>query len=134
MTKSLTPPPHLVSYQTQVQRYQDVSTRLLVALDAQGRAKATHDNARDTYEDRRRELIINGIPGCKERCPGDEREAYIARALAQELRQVRVTREELRAADTLLESVRVQERAERETLRSIQRDWEFHANAKAQAI
>lgn len=115
---------------TPLTRYQDVSARLMVALNAQGKAKAAYDLARDTYDDRRRELLISGIPGGKERCPAEEREAHLIRALAPELRQVRLTREELRAADTLLESVRIEERLERETLHCLQRDFEFHAPGK----
>ena len=109
-----------VTYTVQINRYRTVSERLLSAIAAQSAARAAHDAARDAYDDRRRNLILDGIPGMAERCPAEVREAALARALEPETRAVRATREQLRAADAELESARVQERAEREALRSFQ--------------
>ncbi len=109
-----------VTYTVQVNRYRTVSERLLSAIAAQSAARAAHDAARDAYDDRRRNLILDGIPGMAERCPSEVREAALARALEPQTRALRAAREQLRAADAELESARVQERAEREALRSLQ--------------
>lgn len=109
-------------YQLQVNRYRAVSERLLSAIAAQSAARAAHEAARDAYDDRRRNLILDGIPGTPEpgRGPAEFREAALSRALEPQTRAVRATREHLRAADAELESAQVQERTEREALRSMQ--------------
>lgn len=119
---------------TLVERYQLAADWLLQALRAHSEARAAHDTARDRYEDARRELLVGGLSGLRERCPAEEREALMQRALQAELSVLRLARDALRLAETELEAARVVERAERETLRSIQRDYEFHAQARAQAI
>lgn len=137
MTQPLTPPPSIKpTYSEQVERYKDVSARLLVALQAQSSAKAASDSARDAYDDKRRELIASGaaFTGLQGRATAEEKDAQLCRLLVVELRAVRAARDALRLAETELEAARVVERAERETLRSIQRDYEFHAQARAQAI
>lgn len=112
MTKNL--------YTAQVARYRTVSDRLLSAIATQSAARAAHEAARDAHDDRRRNLILDGVPGMPERCPADVREAALGRALEPQTCAMRATREHLRAADAELEAAQVQERAEREALRSMQ--------------
>lgn len=107
-------------YQSQVQRYRAVSERLISAIAVQSAARAAHEAARDAYEDRRRNLILDGVPGLPERCPAETREAALGRVLEAQTRALRLAREQLRTADAELESAQVQERTERETLRSFQ--------------
>lgn len=107
-------------YQKQVNRYRLVSERLLSAIAAQSAARAAHEAARDAYEDRRRNFILDGIPGIPERNTAETRDAALGRALEPQTRTLRATREQLRAADAELESAQVQERTEREALRAYQ--------------
>ena len=132
MTTPLIPPAQS-SYTDAVERYRTLSIALTDAIAEHTLAKAAYENARDHYEDKKRELIIQGIPGAKERMTSDERDALISRALKAEIIAIRNTRDILRGAESALEVVRVQERAERETLRIMQRDMEYHA-ARAQVI
>ena len=105
----------------QLERYRAVSERLLNALTAQTSAHTAYAQARDLHDDRRMAYILDGIPGLPgPRCAAEVREAAMARALEQETRAVREARDLLRRADAELEAARVQERAERESLRSVQ--------------
>lgn len=114
----------------QVLKFQQVSSSLLSALNAQQQARAAYDQARDQYDDQRQHLILTGLSGLRERCPAEEREAHLASALKPYTAALREARDALRRADTELEAARVQERAERETLRSLQRDWEVQASTR----
>lgn len=116
-----------MSTHPQVLKFQQVSSSLLSALDAQQQARAAYDQARDQYDDQRQHLILKGLPALRERCPAEEREAHLASALKSHTAALREARDALRRADTALEAARVQERAERETLRSLQRDLEVQA-------
>ena len=116
--------PHTVPH-LQVLKFQQVSAHLLAALEAQRQAKAAHDQARDQYDDQRQHLILKGLPALRERCPAEEREAYLQRALCAELRALRTARDALRLAEAQLEVARVQERAEREALHCLQLGWEL---------
>lgn len=107
-------------YADQVTNYRQVSERLLRAIAGQNAARAAYDAARDAHEDRRRNLLLDGVPGMPERCPAEVREAAMARALEPQSAALRAARDRLRAADAELESARVQERVEREALRSLQ--------------
>lgn len=114
------------SYPEQISIYRDVSERLLSAIAVQSLDQAAYEAAHDCYEDRRRAVVLDGVPGARDRYRSDVREAMICRALAAQTDALRSARDRLRASNTELESARVQERTERETLRS------FHAVAAAQ--
>lgn len=124
MTQPLNPQ---TPYAQQVERFKDVSARLLTALHAHRQAKAASDSARDKYDDKRRDLITQGCPGLKDRCTADEKEAYFARSLLAEVQAVRAARDALRVAETDYEAACIMERVERETLRCMQRDMEYSA-------
>ena len=47
----------------QVLKFQQVSSSLLSALNAQQQARAAYDQARDQYDDQRQHLILKGLPG-----------------------------------------------------------------------
>ena len=111
----------------QVLKFQQVSTRLPSPPDAPQQARAAYDQARDQYDVQRQHLILTGLPALRERCPAEEREAHLASALKPHTAALREARDALRRADTALEAARIQERAERETLRSLQCDLEVQA-------
>lgn len=106
----------------QLDAYRAAAARLLAALEAQARARATYDAARDALEDERRRLLLEGVPNMPERATSDQRDAALSRATDAEARALRAARETLRTAETELEAARVQERAEREVLRVLTAD------------
>ena len=108
------------TYLEQVSVYRLASERLLTALAVRTESHAAHITARDTHDDQRRSFILDGIPNLPERCHAEVREAALCRALEPQLLILRATRERLRVAEAELESAQVQERLERETLRSYQ--------------
>lgn len=110
----------IITYLEQVALYRTVSERLLSALAVRSECHAAHTIARDVHDDQRRSLILDGIPNLPERCHAEMREAALCRALEPQLLTFRTTRERLRVAEAELESAQVQERLERETLRSCQ--------------
>ncbi len=114
------------SYVEQVTTYRAVSERLLAAIATQSVTHTAYETARDAHDDHRRTLVLDGVPGVPERCSSDLREAALHRALMPHMAALRAARDQLRASNTALESAQVQERVERETLRS------FHAAAVAQ--
>ncbi|TSA79658.1 hypothetical protein FNU79_17640 [Deinococcus detaillensis] len=108
-----------MDYQEQVATYRAVSKRLLCAITSQRLAQAAYEVARDAHDDKRRSLILDGIPGFRDRSPHDLREAAICRALAPHVQAQRTAREQMRNANADLESAQAEERMERETLRSL---------------
>lgn len=92
-----------MNYQEQVVTYRIVSKRLLSAISFQKAAHAAYEVARDTHDDKRRSLVLDGIPGFRDRSPHDLREAAICRALVSYLEAMRTAREQLRAANADLE-------------------------------
>jgi hypothetical protein len=110
----------MTQYKTHVDRHRTASDRLLQALAAHGQALKAYESARNTYDDRRQALVLDGIPGLRDRCPSDVREAALCRELAPQINTMRTAREHLHSADVELESAKVQERTERETLRAFQ--------------
>lgn len=104
----------------QITTYRQVSERLLTALAHHNAARAAYDAARDSFEDRRRNLLLDGVPGIPDRCSADVREAALARALEPQTCVLRASRERMRGAEAELEAARVQERTEREALRALQ--------------
>ena len=113
-----------MSYTAQVTRFRTASERLLAAIPAQAQARADFEAARDAYDDRRSALLLSGTPAQSpgSRVPSDVREAELARALRPQTCAVRSARDGLRAADAEWEAAKVQERAERESLRCWQRE------------
>lgn len=109
-----------MSDKNQIARYRAAADRLLRAIASQSAARAAHEAARDAYDDRRRNFVLDGIPGLQERCHNEVREAALCRALEPQTQATRATREQLRAGDAELDSAQVQERTERESLRSLQ--------------
>lgn len=106
----------------QLDAYRTAAARLLLALEAQARARAEYDAARDALEDERRRLLLEGVPNLPDRPTAEQREAALGRALDAPARAMRKAREALRTAETELEAARVQERAEREVLRVLTND------------
>lgn len=117
-----TPPMNKTAHKTvkaHAASYRAAAARLLAALTAHNSARAAYDLARDALEDRRRALLLDGVPGLPERPSPDQREAALGRALDPEARVMRAARERLRSAETELEAAKVEERAERELLRVV---------------
>jgi hypothetical protein len=108
------------AYAEQVHIYRAVSLSLLDAITAHGQAHAAYEAARDIHDDKRAALILDGIPGIRERSPNDLREAALSRVLAAEMETLRSARESLRIMSSKMHAAQVSERMERETLRSYQ--------------
>lgn len=103
----------------QTQVYRLASAQLLEAITRYQDAKAEADRARDDLDDRRAALLLGGVPGLRDRCPAEEREAHLTRALAAQVQAHRCARDGLRRAEAELEAARIAERTERETLRTL---------------
>lgn len=112
----------LTKIETQAATYRAAAARLLEAIPAHNAARAAYDTSRDVLEDRRRALLMEGVPGLPERVSTDQRDAALGRALNAEAAVMRCARERLRAAETELEAAKVEERAERELLRVVMND------------
>ena len=65
----------------QVITYRAVSERLLSAIAFQSVTHAAYEAASDAHDDKRRTLVLDGIPGFRDRSPSDLREAALRRAL-----------------------------------------------------
>jgi hypothetical protein len=110
----------MTQYKIHVDRHRVASDRLLSAIAMHGQALAAYELARDSHDDRRRAFILDGIPGLRDRSPADVREATLCRELAPQVNALRAARERLHSADIELSSAKVQERTEREALRTFQ--------------